>query len=701
MRKTIRAVDLFCGGGGLSVGFDLASGETSFKTVLGVDIEPSAIRIFNDNFKASHESSVGIGRQADLTWFSHAAEIQAFYLTHLAETENDNQIRTELSTINLYRFLQQIKYLDDDFKLACEKICSSGAYSEEIAKIDKTTKTLAFIKSCTAKLGLESLIKPAPALKGLPWAEEYSFFSQDCPAQPSTILTEILDSSKALWHDTIEKLLISSEKTGKGQNSKNSEKTKSLAHFLLSPIGSEIFKTWLSWKASRDSLRASFFLKNTSPIQKIYNKRKIGILLGGPPCKGFSRIGRPVIASLREQGVHAWSHHEYGDERNALMVQYVLFIEALDPDAFIFENVSNFESTLKTPAGDFNAPDLLMELIDNLSTNGTHYHVSHRQLNAKNFSVPQDRRRFIMLGIKSSRVEKAVADNFFILDCKESEVTLNTALWGLAAPFEFAPGNGVSVSQKATAYDYDLDSLESGDRSFIKWIRQPAPNRDKKPKQVDGHIYRRMREDDKAFLKYVAPGIRWMDLKLEKSKTLLELQFILDKFLAAADKGLQDQILTLRKKVDDSLFLRLLLEHTLVKNKLTEQHLLLDGYLTNGTGGHGDWLERLSAGKPSKTVVAHIGKDTYGYFHPYENRAITIREAARIQSFPDFFKFGAAGVVDAYTVIGNAVAPLMANELAQRLLQLHHQHNIFTYLNHEKNHKPKIQSSEQISLFSA
>jgi site-specific DNA-cytosine methylase len=112
--------------------------------------------------------------------------------------------------------------------------------------------------------------------------------------------------------------------------------------------------------------------------------------------------------------------------------------------------------------------------------------------------------------------------------------------------------------------------------------------------------------------------------------------------------------------VEDNLALRLILEETATRFRLSEQHLLHPSYLKNRSGTHGDWLERLAGDRPSKTVVAHIGKDTYGYIHPSETRPITLREAARLQAFPDAFSFAGSGVVDAYTAIGNAVPPLLA-----------------------------------------
>ncbi len=80
-----------------------------------------------------------------------------------------------------------------------------------------------------------------------------------------------------------------------------------------------------------------------------------------------------------------------------------------------------------------------------------------------------------------------------------------------------------------------------------------------------------------------------------------------------------------------------------------------------------DKYKRLDWDELSRTITAHIAKDGYWYIHPEQNRTLTVREAARIQTFPDDFRF--AGVrSDAFRQIGNAVPPLLGQAAAEALL---------------------------------
>ncbi|MFC9937550.1 DNA cytosine methyltransferase [Nocardiopsis alba] len=79
-----------------------------------------------------------------------------------------------------------------------------------------------------------------------------------------------------------------------------------------------------------------------------------------------------------------------------------------------------------------------------------------------------------------------------------------------------------------------------------------------------------------------------------------------------------------------------------------------------------DKYKRLDWDNYSRSVTAHIAKDGYWYIHPEQHRTLTVREAARIQTFPDSFRF-AGTRSDAFRQIGNAVPPLLGKSVASAL----------------------------------
>ncbi len=81
-----------------------------------------------------------------------------------------------------------------------------------------------------------------------------------------------------------------------------------------------------------------------------------------------------------------------------------------------------------------------------------------------------------------------------------------------------------------------------------------------------------------------------------------------------------------------------------------------------------DRLKRLVLKNPSWTILAHIGMDGYMYIHPTEQRTLSVREAARIQSFPDDFVFS-GNQQETYVQVGNAVPPLMAKAIAESVFK--------------------------------
>jgi site-specific DNA-cytosine methylase len=590
----------------------------------------------------------------------------------------------------LRSFVSAIRDEDRKFVERSSKLAASTLFKNELALVDSGVFSLAICKSFLGRLGLASLRTVSIDERSLPWAEEARFFaspqsSGGFPADEQ-LRERISDALSTSWDQEVGSLADASTKVGRGQHRVVSGRVASLVRFLTGPSGRALRDEWIKWRSARDCVRAQGSLAAAPDLERLYSDgRTVDLLLGGPPCKGFSRIGRAVIESLRDQGAHAWASRDYGDERNALLHKYVLFLQALRPSVFLFENVAHFASALRTPAGRLEASTLLEQIISDLSANEIHYEVRAAIVKARRHGVPQDRERYIMVGFRSPDGAR-FAEEFFELDEVEREVPLRVAIDGLDSPSVFTFGDGASsrTADETRAYTLLDPEMPESFKTYVSWIRQPGFDETEPPRLTDAHVVRAPRVDDLALIRKFGPGQRWMDYKLKRSDTLAKLRTLL---LSLADHMEQhkcefeasDLVAELLGKVDSGLLLRLLLEEVSVPldGDVSTHHLLSDGYLGKGTDAHGDWFERLSAERPCKTIVAHIGKDTYGYVHPFENRAISIREAARIQTFPDFFNFGSAGIVEGYSMVGNAVPPLMANLFARRLESLSERFSVF------------------------
>lgn len=86
------------------------------------------------------------------------------------------------------------------------------------------------------------------------------------------------------------------------------------------------------------------------------------------------------------------------------------------------------------------------------------------------------------------------------------------------------------------------------------------------------------------------------------------------------------------------------------------------------TGSRAMKWRRLHPHRPSPTILANAGRDLSSWVHPTENRFISVREAARLQGFPDQFAFPVSESA-ALTQIGNAVPPAMAQAVAAAILE--------------------------------
>jgi site-specific DNA-cytosine methylase len=651
-RDEYRVIDLFCGCGGLSVGFcsKPTSDGISFRTVMAVDNWRPAVKVFNQNHVAN--KNCGVARVADLNWFNHELEVLLYYYLHLGLTGQDDKILEELKKIGFLSFLKSLRKLDIQFSDSMIEVCNDDGFPEDRSNIDASVLSLAIVRSTLYKINLQSGKELKLDLNSILWADEYALLEETLESQKTLSLkSRLLNDYQGICESQWEKLLLelkeASEATGRGQHTNNPARVKSLLDFLRSTSGTKIRSLWIKWQASRRTISEDFCLQQEAAIRALYiNNRTISGILGGPPCKGFSRIGRAAIADLRTQGAHAWASADFGDERNALMYKYMLFVAAFEPRFFVFENVAQFASKLKTPNGEFDGSGALIDSINGILDKGKRYSYREKIYKAKEYSIPQARERFILIAVKGENIQD-LGD----IEKSECEVPLLQALIGLEDPVEFRSDELIQndTGTRRKCYSFIDENEPSAYREFKEFIRMRSPIDNSIPQETDAHLFRIPRSDDQLLIDFLSPGMRWMDLKIsdEASREVLKT-------------------FSLPDKVDNNLLIRCILEE--ISSRIGEKHHMLgSGYLRNGDNLHGDWLQRLSAIKPSGTIIAHIGKDTYGYIHPFASRPISIREAARIQAFPDWFAFRDTGVVDAYTMIGNAVPPLLANKIADRI----------------------------------
>lgn len=109
-------------------------------------------------------------------------------------------------------------------------------------------------------------------------------------------------------------------------------------------------------------------------IKKIFNKYKVDVVIGGPPCQGFSSIGK----------------RKKNDKRNDLIFEFARFIKVLNPKVFVMENVSG----LLHPKNFF-----YLERIKNFFIS-LDYNLEYKILNAADYGVPQLRKRLFFIGSK-------------------------------------------------------------------------------------------------------------------------------------------------------------------------------------------------------------------------------------------------------------------------------------------------------------
>jgi DNA (cytosine-5)-methyltransferase 1 len=362
----------------------------------------------------------------------------------------------------------------------------------------------------------------------------------------------------------------------------------------------------------------------------------IDVLIGGPPCQGFSRIGRAKLDSLSDEGFE-------GDPRNVLYRRFLDAAEIWRPLAVVMENVPGMLSVAGRNVADDAAADL--------AARG--YRVGYAILNAAWYGVPQFRERLFIIGFRDDLgkdPEMPQATHQAVLP--SGYARRNEQAWNLALPFirhrelpvatETATHSATTVleafdglpalrhhlgerSRKTPRYQRTLGGAYS--RLMRNWPGLAAPT------HVMGHIIRRTPRDYEIFRR-MRPGDRYPEaLAIARERFAERLTELAEGAPSPGSAEYRELEKAFVPPYPEDMFR--------------------------------DKWRKLIPEQPSWTVPAHLSRDGYSHIH-YDGtqaRSISVREAARLQSFPDGYLFeGAMG--DAFRQIGNAVPPLLAWAIA-------------------------------------
>jgi DNA (cytosine-5)-methyltransferase 1 len=378
------------------------------------------------------------------------------------------------------------------------------------------------------------------------------------------------------------------------------------------------------------------------------------VVIGGPPCQAYARVGR---AKLREVAEHPSAFKI--DPRGNLYLRYLEYVKATCPLAILMENVPDVLN--------YGGHNVMAEIAEVLTDLG--YTAKYSLINAAFHGVPQMRDRVFLIayheairaavtfppashhmilppGYEGTRavalkyLDLFGAQHFVQADHGTSElpfpVTCEEAIGDLPPITLHLEGK---LRRGARRMDELIPYGRRGKLSrYARMMREEWPGFEARPEGLRDHVIRYLPRDGEIFRHMPHDGEY-----PEAHETAVKLW---------------KQAVTKAERRSGSPL------SEAQRNKLYRQ--MVPPYPVHNFPNR--WW-KLRPDFPSRTLMAHIGKDTYSHIH-YDSeqaRVISVREAARLQSFPDGFLF--CGTMNpSYRQIGNAVPPLLAMRLAERIL---------------------------------
>lgn len=399
----------------------------------------------------------------------------------------------------------------------------------------------------------------------------------------------------------------------------------------------------------------STFLDNR--IDAIARQHDDTILIGGPPCQAYSLVGRS-----RSRGIAGYRPED--DARHFLFREYVHVLDRLRPAAFVLENV---KGVLSSKVGGQFIFEQIMEDLASLGGSGRHAYELHALavgdrdvrlvpmttpadfiVRTERLGVPQRRHRVIVIGIRSDLCRTAATSVIPLAGGDASVFDAIGDLPKLRSGLSKSADSASAWMSVVTAAGRDLLAHFRGRKDLVMVAAlndalRSLSRSDPLPRQSDmlPAAYGRSNEPLRQWLEN--PQLR----ALAQHHTRGHMEADLARYLFAAAHAAATGTNPRREDYPP---------------------LLAPAHKSWETGAFADRFRVQLADRPATTITSHISKDGHYFIHPdpAQCRALTVREAARLQTFPDNYLF-LGNRTQQYVQVGNAVPPYLARQIAQLL----------------------------------
>ena len=385
------------------------------------------------------------------------------------------------------------------------------------------------------------------------------------------------------------------------------------------------------------------------------------VIVGGPPCQAFARVGRPKLREIDDHP-QAFLH----DPRARLFLEWLRYVDTCRPLAVLMENVPDVLNH-----GGKNIGEETCEILGNKG-----YVCAYTLLNASLYGVPQMRERMFLIGYRreiANRVRFPEPTHWTELPpgyegsrAVALKMLRQNDLSGGAHNYIDPPDPEDSLPPAVTAKEAICDLSFIDARAEVKAGRlRRGARRFDSPLPYD---------PGRTVSEYANSMRTWRGFEARESLYDHVIRYLPRDFALFARMDHGDQFPQAWRHAHDMFEERLVEErktgNNLQKGSAKYEQLKCNIVPPYDVGKFPNKWRKMWPDQPARTLMAHLGKDGYSHIHydSVQARTISVREAARLQSFPDGFRF--CGTMNpAFRQIGNAVPPLLAKALAEEIVK--------------------------------